>query len=67
MPTGWGIWVDWTENRQMVLESYRAEKRDELETPFSPQRQQQSSVYGDEHDSWEETWGTSLDGTLVSW
>lgn len=36
MPTGQGIWVDLTENRQMVLHTYGAKKRDELETPSSP-------------------------------
>lgn len=28
VPTEQGIWVDLTENRQMALESYRAENRD---------------------------------------
>lgn len=28
VPTGQGVWVDLTENRQMVLESHGAEKRD---------------------------------------
>lgn len=28
VPSEEGIWVDLTENRQMVLESYRAENRD---------------------------------------
>lgn len=36
MPTGQGIWVDLTENRQTVLESYGAKNRYELETPSSP-------------------------------
>lgn len=36
MPTGQGIWVDLTENRQMVLESYGADNRDEFETLSSP-------------------------------
>lgn len=35
VPTGQGIWVDLTENRQMVLQSYGAKNRDELETPES--------------------------------
>lgn len=36
MPTAQGIWVDLTENRQMVLESYGAKNKDELETLSSP-------------------------------
>lgn len=72
MPTGQGIWVDLTENRQMALQSYGAKNRDELETPKGSDRaefMEMSMKHGKRRQAHhlEHQLRESLDGVFMSW